>query len=445
MESSEQPAKVKKRRRVIVPVLLVIGGLLTFVAVFSIWINRQALNTDYWVGTSGKLLANEDIQQRVASYLSDQLFANVDVESKIEGVLPPRLTPLAGPATSALQDAAPAVAQRILATPKVQELWANANRAAHEELLQVIDNGHSAVSTDDGNVVLHLHDLLTELSDRLGIGGTLVAKLPADAGNITIMKSDQLSSVQKVAQAVRRLPIVLTVLLLLLYGLAIYLAGPRRRQALRSVGIWFVVAGVLALVVRRLIGTHVVSSLATTEAVHPATQATWDIGTSLMVTVAGSAIAFGILVVIGTWLAGTTRAAVSIRGWAAPYVRDNRAGAYGAGGAIWLALIAWAPIAAFRKPFGILLFAVLFAAGAEVFRRQIVREFPEGGGFGAGGTGDGMRERLRQLAPGGGQAAAPEPEDQRLERLERLTSLHESGGLTDEEFASAKADLLAKG
>jgi len=146
MEASPQAAKVKKGHPVIVGVLLGIGALLTFVAVFSIWINRQALNTDYWVGTSGKLLANEDIQQQLSTYLSDQIFANVDVEGKIQGVLPPALEPLAAPATGALQDAAPQVAQRVLDSSRVQALWAEANRNAHERLLQIIDGGGSAVS-----------------------------------------------------------------------------------------------------------------------------------------------------------------------------------------------------------------------------------------------------------------------------------------------------------
>jgi hypothetical protein len=385
MEASEPSGKkVKAGHPKIVATLLVVGSLLTFVAVFSIWINRQALNTDNWVNTSGKLLANEDIQQRVAGYLSDQVFANVDVQGKIEGVLPSKLDLLAGPATGALQDAAPQVAQRLLATPKVQELWANANRVAHEELLQVIDDGHSAVSTANGNVVLDLHELLTQLEDRLGIGGTLVQKLPADAGQITVMKSSQLSTVQKVAKVVRRLPIVLTILLILAYGFAIYLAGPRRREALRSVGIAFILAGVAGLIVRRMIGGHVVNALAATESTHPATQATWDIGTSLLVTVASSAIAFGVLVAIGAWLAGPTRLAVGLRGLFSPYVLENRAGSYLAAGVVWLALIAWAPIAAFQKPLGILIFAVLFAVGAEIFRRQVLREFPEGRPAGAG-------------------------------------------------------------
>jgi hypothetical protein len=54
--------------------LLIAATLLTVVAIFSIWINRQALNTDNWVDTSARLLQNKEIQGQLAIYMSDQLF-----------------------------------------------------------------------------------------------------------------------------------------------------------------------------------------------------------------------------------------------------------------------------------------------------------------------------------------------------------------------------------
>lgn len=39
-------------------------------------------------------------------------------------------------------------------------------------------------------------------------------------------------------------------------------------------------------------------------------------------------------------------------------------------------MVAWAPIAAFRKPLGVLVFALLFAVGTELWRRQILTEEP---------------------------------------------------------------------
>jgi hypothetical protein len=349
--------------------LLIVATLVTFLAIFSIWLNRQALNTDNWVSTSDRLLVNDDIQAQLSPFLADQLFASVDVQAKLQKALPPRLQPLAAPLAGGLHQLAVQVAQRALDSPQVQSLWSDANRAAHQTLLKII-NG------DNTQVTLDLGSLVTQVGTQLGVSN-VASKLPANAGQLTIVKSSQLSTVQSIAKLIRRLPIVLTLLVILLYGLATYLAGPRRRQALRSVGIGFVVAGAIVLIAHTLAGTAVVDGLAQTEAAKPAASAVWSIGTSLLVTVATSALAFGILVVIGAWLAGPTRPAVRLRREIAPYARENRGAVYLGAGLVYLALIAFAPIAAFRKPIGILLFAVLLALGTEVLRRQILREFPD--------------------------------------------------------------------
>ena len=80
---------------------------------------------------------------------------------------------------------------------------------------------------------------------------------------LVILRSKQIDTAQKIAKAIRRLAIVLTVLVFGLYALAVYLARGRRRETLRSVGIGFIAAGAVALVARGLAGTAIVDSLAT--------------------------------------------------------------------------------------------------------------------------------------------------------------------------------------
>jgi hypothetical protein len=375
MAPEAEPA-ARAGHRKIVAALVGLATLIAFVAIFSIWANRQALNTDNWVNTSEKLLQNKKVQERLSAFIATQLFANVDVEEELATKLPPQLQPLAGPAAAGISQLAPQIAERALATSQVQELWADANRTAHEDLLEVLNGGSETVSTEGGNVVLNLDALLSQVSSQIGVGEGLAEKIPADAGKLTILKSDELSTAQSIAKLIRKLPIVLTVLALLLYGLAIYLAGPRRRQALRSAGLGFVAAGLLALIARGLAGGAVVDALVVNEAAKPAAEAVWSIGTSLLVTVAVSAIAFGLLVFLAAWLAGPTKWAIRLRREAAPYVREQPAACAAAAAAVWIALVAWAPVAAFRKPLGILLFLILFVAGAEILRRQTLREFP---------------------------------------------------------------------
>jgi hypothetical protein len=179
----------------------------------------------------------------------------------------------------------------------------------------------------------------------------------------------------------------------------------------------------------------VVDALATNESVRPAAEAVWSIGTSLLVTVASSAIAFGILVVIGAWLAGPTGPATALRRAASPYVREQRAATYAVAAVVFLILIAWAPIAAFHKPIGILLFALLLGLGTEMLRLQTLREFPD---TPKGEAWSRMRD-WRAGRSGSSAAAAPSEVDQ----LERLSAMHRSGDLSEAEFGAAKAQLIA--
>ena len=397
----------------IVVALLLIATLLAFAAIFSIWVNRQALNTDNWVNTSDKLLQNQEVRTQLSNYLADELFANVDVQAELEKTFPPRLAPLAGPAAGALHQLAPQVAERALESSQAESLWSSANRAAHEALLKILNDEGTAVSTSGGEVTLDLKSLLSESSGQLGIAGKLASKIPPDAAQLTILKSDQLSTAQDISKLVRHLPIVLTLLALILYGLAIYLAGPRRRRALRSVGFGFVVAGLLALLLRAIAGNTVVDALAGNESVKPAVEAVWSIATGLLVTVAVSALSFGILLVIAAWLAGPTRIATSLRQEAAPYLRERRGTTYAVVGLVFLLLVLWAPVVAFHKPIGLLLLAALMVLGTEVLRRQTAEEFPDAG-FG------GFGERLRATVPR--RAAAPSPG-----RGRRARSMRSSG------------------
>jgi putative oligomerization/nucleic acid binding protein len=294
------------------------------------------------------------------------------------------------------------------------------------------------VSTGNGEVTLDLASLVSESGGQLGIAGKLASKVPPDAGKLTILRSDQLSMAQDASSLVRHLPIVLTLLALFLYGLAIYMAGPRRRQALRSVGFGFIVAGVLSLLLRKIGEGSVTDALARTDAVKPAVEAVWEIGTSLLVTVAVSAITFGILLVIAAWIAGPTRIARSLREDVAPYLRERRGTTYAVVGLIFLILILWAPVVAFHKPIGLLLLAALMVLGTEALRRQTAVEFPNArfGGFG---------ERLRATAPRRSEAQPPAPgAPSKVGELERLSALRAQGSLSDEEFEAAKSEILAR-
>jgi hypothetical protein len=219
---------MSRGRRRTVKGLVVLGSVLAFLSVFAIWVERQALNTDDWVTTSGKLLHDSTIRSAVGEYLVDQLYENVNVEKELKEILPGDTKELAGPAAGGLRQVAGDGAEKVLETSTAQSLWEDANRSAHEQLLAVLENKKEAVSTENGNVSLNLGSLLTNLANQVGIGQQLAEKLPPDAGQIRILRSDQLQTAQNIVVAVKGLALLLSILTLAAFAGAIYLSRDGR-------------------------------------------------------------------------------------------------------------------------------------------------------------------------------------------------------------------------
>lgn len=423
--------------------IIAVASILSLLAIFALWANRQLLNTDNWTRTSSELIENDAIRTQVSTFLVDELYTNVDVTGELEQVFARVLGPagadrLAGPAAGALRTAADRGVNALLERPVPQQVWENANRRAHKRLLFVVEGGGDVLSTSGGDVTLDLSALLSQTQSNLGVGGRVQEKLPAGAAQIVLFKSGQLELAQDGVRLLKTLAIVLLALALALFALAIFLARGWRREALRACGIGLLFAGAAGLLVRTLAGDAVVDALATTEAVRPAAEAAWSIGTSLLQQVATAALIYGVVIVFAAWLAGPTAWAVGARRGLAPYLREPRF-AWGGYAVVLLVLFAWAPTPAFRLVVPALILIALLAVGVEALRRQTMREFPDADYHES-------TERLRRWFSGlfRRRDAASTPADARLDELERLGRMRDSGALDASEYATEKARILAQ-
>ena len=468
----------KRAHRVLVPVLLVLATIIGIPAAFAVWVNRQALNTSNWSSTSGKVLADKNVQTALSAYLVHELFTNVNVSADLQKVLPKQLQPLTGPAAAGLQQLAGQAAPKLLASPQAQALWVQANVAAHKELLKVLNGGGPGVSTKSGVVTLNLHTLVSQLAATLGVSSQVAAvqsklqgstgasarataqnklgiTLPAANGQLVIMRANQLGTAQDIANAVKHLAIVLPAIALLMFALAVYLARGWRRRTLRTSGWCFVLIGVVLLLIRRIGGDAVVDGLVKVPSNKPAVHDVWNISTSLLFALAAAMIAYGIVIVAAAWLAGPTRPATATRKVMAPSLRESPAVAYSVVGGVLLLLVLWGPTPAFRNIWWILVFAILLALGVTMLRREAALEFPEIEHGQA--LHDFQASRAGKTAPpvpavaattigGSGRAEpAPAPSMGRVETLERLAALRESGAITNDEYQSEKTHVMNNG
>ncbi len=457
---------MSRGRKRTVKALVALGSVLAFLSVFGIWVERQVLNTDDWVHTSDKLIRDKTIRSALSNYLVDQLYTNVDIEKELEEILPGETKQLAGPVSGGLRQVAGDGAEKLLETSTAQNLWEDANRSSHEQLVDVLENNKEAVSTENGEVKLELASLVTNLASQVGIGASLAEKLPPDAADVTILRSDQLKTAQNIAIAMKGLAIILSLLTFVAFGLAIYLSGEERWVTVLFCGIGLVAAGFAVIVAREVSGGIVVGALVTEDSVKPAAEQTWSIATSLMTSIATTVIVVGVLFGVAGWLASPTGSAKSTRRYLAPPLRDHPAYVYSGLAVIVGLYFLSASVQNLRSFLTTLAIAGLTAYGIHGLRKQTEEEYPDTtyeelfgstrdrlvGAVKSGGANLGERASKMKMPevrmPGGGEAAGGEraasatADDARLERLERLGALHEKGILSDEELAAEKARLL---
>src|SRR5687767_14107241 len=144
--------------------LTVLGALLLVISIAANFVERQALDNDEFEETARQLLTDDDIQQRVAATMTDQLFANVDVEAALQERLPPAQDALAGPLAGALRPATESLAVRILDRERFQELWVQSLGAAQQQVVRILDDEARFVETEGGVVAVDLRPLLDRKS-----------------------------------------------------------------------------------------------------------------------------------------------------------------------------------------------------------------------------------------------------------------------------------------
>jgi hypothetical protein len=435
------PHKISRKRLIGVDVLIAVTTILAIVGMVAIWANRLLLNPTNWENTSTQLLADPDIRSATANYIVDQIYANVNVAGLISSALPPRLDPLAGPAAGALQNVAVQGVELALSRPRVQSLWATANRAADQALVAVVEGGKGPVGVKQGVVTLNLASIVDDIAARLGLPANLGAKLPPDIGTLTVLKSNQIKLVQNIGNAIKGLALWLTILVPLLYLLAIFLARGHRRRTLMTVGFSIVLAGLIGIAVRHLLINGITNSLVMDEATRPAVRATIGIGTQILAQIASAFILVGAVAVFAAWFAGPSRLWTGVRWALAPYMRDNAVPTYATVTGIMVLIFIWNPIPATGTPAGIIAFLALALFGTEMLRRQTAEEFPDAQRGDAVRALREWRERRRERHhPRTIAGAAPVT---MLEQLERLSSLRDKGAITPDEYSEAKARVLS--
>jgi hypothetical protein len=123
-----------------------------------------------------------------------------------------------------------------------------------------------------------------------------------------------------------------------------------------------------------LAGAYVVDQVSGHGAGQPAAEATWRIATSLLASIAVTALVFGLLLAVGAWLAGGTGWARTVRRFSAPVVVGHPELAFAAVVALLALLLLGGLLPTLGGAWALLIYLGLAVAGVLALRRTTARE-----------------------------------------------------------------------
>ena len=428
--AAAQPVATPRWRIITARILVVLAAILALPAVVAGYVRWQAFDTPTFQNTARDLISDPAISNQIAATMVDQLYSNVDVSAALEQKLPADQKQLAPTLAALSRVAADRIAPELLARPRAQDAFVAAATLSQASLNRLLEDRSKAIKTGGGDVYIDFTPLIQQLSDRIAIVGNLTSQLPPDAGRVVIMKGNQLKTAQKITSVLKKTGTWAWIVPVLLAAAAVALARGRRRKELRAVAWAALIVGVLILFTRSRGGGYIVDTLVKDHSVRPAANHAWTILTNLLADSGWMLVGIGVVALFGVWLAGETRSGRGARRAFASII-GNRAWAFGIVAVLFLGLLWWQPTVQTGRWQQMLAIAIVLAIATEALVRETQREFPLETAVAPGVAFRSQFSRVR-----GGDGSTRE--------LERLASLHDSGALTDAEFAEEKARVLAR-
>ncbi len=313
-----------------VALLLVLGMLLTPITIVALYVKNEIGNTSRYVQTVKPLASNAAIQSYVADKVSTQLFAQVDIAQYVKDALPDKAQPLAGPLTSALEGFVRTATMKVLQTSQFQDLWIQANRLAHTQLVNALTGEKSGVvvATKNGAVTVDLSSVAALVEKKLAATGIdLFKSIPIArvAGKITIFQSNDLYKARRAFGLLDTISFLLPFVVVGCFAGAIFLSRRRRRAfVLAAVGFTL---GALLLAIGLSIGRSIYLNAVTSNNVpYDAAAAMYDTLVRFLHTSVRAVASLGFVIVIAVFFSGPSRFAAWFRNrvrWVANWLGDE--------------------------------------------------------------------------------------------------------------------------
>ena len=212
-----------------------VAAVLLPLGVLSVWTHEVVSDTDRYVETVTPL-ADDDVVQEAA--VKEREREALQLAASSGAALPPGTDTLVH-----------LVVQQVVAGPAFRTAWAQANRAAHEQLVAVLEDRRGARLDDQGRVSIDLTTVFGTIAQDLAAQGLVDADAAAQVdASFAVMDGDQLAKARRAYDALDTLGFWLPLVWAVLVLLTLLLARRRLATAARLAVASLVTLGLLALV-----------------------------------------------------------------------------------------------------------------------------------------------------------------------------------------------------
>jgi hypothetical protein len=246
-------------RSFLVGILFLLTCLAVVASSVIVWTHQTVLVTDRYVALVSSVSSDPAVIDAVSVRLADEVMEAIDVEGRLQALLPDVLDPVAATLAARIREGLEERLRTTLASPGFQDAWLAANRFTHEQILAILRGESSFAEIEDGVLSIDLLPLasvalialqeqgilpadlaipeLTDPAQRDAFVASLEERLgrdlPEDFAMVPVVESESLTTAQTAVRAFDLIAIGSVVVAIVLAVLTVLLA----RRRLRMVGL----------------------------------------------------------------------------------------------------------------------------------------------------------------------------------------------------------------
>ena len=306
-------------------ILIVLGCVLAPIAVVGVWAGNQITDTGRYVATVSPLINDPAIQNVLTDRITNEIISQLNVTGTVDQAaaqlqsrgltrISTLLTTFGPQITSAVSGFIHSTVHTVISSQAMANAWVQVNTIAHQAVVKLLSGqGNGTLTNTNGQITLNLAPLIAVVKQALVQRGfSLASNIPIVNATVPLFQAKELGKAQAGYRLVSDLKIVLPILVLVLLAAGVFTARGRRR-ALIVVGLGvaasMVVLAIGLLIARTIYLNSVPSSVLPTDAA----AAAYDALVHFLRQGLRVVLAVGLVIAIGAFITGPSRAAVRTR------------------------------------------------------------------------------------------------------------------------------------